>query len=222
LENQVRNELYEYGQELFMPARKSPDNRDQDILVLDRSDDIRLIMSEKHNRILKLVIESERSISDIARSLDMNPGSVYYYLKELEKHGLVRQVREEIKGGIVKKYYRSTARRIVLELPEFGSRDSPAAAPAPDYLQRLIRSIEYLGYHLPPDNLEDANDLLTRYDKRMRSLMIELQNAGLEKVEENGFVLESAYNLVLSIKAKDDPELNRIYAEFGKLFLKYE
>jgi len=205
-----------------MPARNTPDNRTQDILVLDRFDDIRLIMSEKHNRILKLVIEKEQSISDIARSLDMNPGSVYNYLKELEKHGLVRQVREEIKGGIVKKYYRSAARRIALELPEFGSRDGLMSVPAPEYLQRLIRSIEYLGYHLPPDNLEDANDLLIRYDKRMKSLMIGLQKSGLEDVEDNGFVLDSAYSLVLNIKARDDPELNRLYAEFGKLFLKYE
>jgi hypothetical protein len=35
-------------------------------------------------------------------------------------------------------------------------------------------------------------------------------------------VLDSAYQLIASIKAKDDPELNRLYAEFGKLFLKYE
>lgn len=205
-----------------MPARRTPDIASKDILVLDRFDDIRLIMSEKHNRILKLVIQAEMSISDIARSLGMNPGSVYYYLKELEKHGLVKQVREEIKGGIVKKYYRSAAKRIALELPEFSSRDGLTAVPTPDYLQRLIRSIEYLGYHLPPDNLEDANDLLIRYDKRMKSLMIELQNARLEDVENNGFVLDSAYQLIASIKAKDDPELNRLYAEFSKLFLKYE
>jgi DNA-binding transcriptional ArsR family regulator len=205
-----------------MPARNAPDNRNQDILVLDQADDIRLIMSEKHNRILKLVIQKEMSISDIARTLDMNPGSVYYYLKELEKHGLVKQVREEIKGGIVKKYYRSSARRIALELPEFNSRDGLTAAPSQDYLQRLIRSIEYLGYHLPPDNVEDANDLLIRYDKRMKSLLIELQSARLEDVENNGFVLDSAYQLIASIKAKDDPELNRLYAEFCKLFLKYE
>jgi DNA-binding transcriptional ArsR family regulator len=205
-----------------MPARNAPDNRNQDILVLDQADDIRLIMSEKHNRILKLVIQKEMSISDIARTLDMNPGSVYYYLKELEKHGLVKQVREEIKGGIVKKYYRSSAKRIALELPEFNSRDGLTASPSQDYLQRLIRSIEYLGYHLPPDNVEDASDLLVRYDKRMKSLLIELQSARLEDVENNGFVLDSAYQLIASIKAKDDPELNRLYAEFGKLFLKYE
>lgn len=204
-----------------MPDRKAPDPDSPDILVLDRLDDIRLVMSEKHNQILKLVLKDEQSISDIARSLDMNPGSVFYYLKDLEKHGLVKQVREEIKGGVVKKYYRSATRRIALALPEFGY---PGAnpGPTPEHLGRLIRSIEYLGYQLPPENLEDANDLLARYDKRIKSLMIELQRSGLDQVEGNGFVLSSAYSLVLNIRAKDDPELNRLYNEFGKLFQKYE
>jgi DNA-binding transcriptional ArsR family regulator len=205
-----------------MPEKNVRDNKIKDILVLEKLDDIRLIMSEKHNKILRLVTENELSISDIARSLDMNPGSVHYYLKELEKHGLVRQVREEIKGGIVKKFYRSAAKRIVIEPPHFNARESAKSFPMPDYFERLIRAIEYLGWQLPSENREDAEDLLARYDKRMKSLMIEMQNSGLDGTESNGLILDSAYNLILSIKAKNDPELNRLYGEFEKLFLRYE
>ncbi|MGA9139896.1 MAG: helix-turn-helix domain-containing protein [Methanocella sp.] len=203
-----------------MPAKKMPDDRINDILVVDKFDDIRLIMSEKHNRILRLVTGSELSVSDIARSLGMNPGSAHYYLKDLERHGLVKQVREEIKGGIVKKFYRSAAKRIVLEPPDFSSREYKASTS--DYMERLIRAIEYLGYHLPAENQEDAKDLLTRYDKRMKSLLIEMEKSGLDDMENNGMILDSAFNLVLGIKAKNDPELNRLYGEFEKLFLRYE
>jgi len=209
------------SKDMIMPAKNGSDKQ-KDILIVDRFDDIRLIMSEKHNRILRLVIESELSVSDLAKRLKMNPGSIYYYLKELEKHGLVRQVREEVKGGIVKKYYRSAARQIVLGLPDFGSQEGRGGFPDPDYLQRLVRSIGFLGYHLPEENLEDASDLLVRFDKRMKGLMIELQNSGLDDVEADGFIRSSAFNLVLGIRAKDDPEMNRLHAEFGKLFLRYE
>ncbi len=205
-----------------MPAKSAPEKSPQDILVLDRFDDIRLVMSEKHNRVLKLVLEGELSVSDLAKRLKMNPGSAFYYLKELEKHGLVRQVREEVKGGVVKKYYRATARRIVLGMPDFGPGQDPPPFPDADFPQRLIRAIELLGYHLPPENVEDARDLLARYDKRMKSLMIELQNSGLDDVEADGFIRGSAYGLIMGIKARDDPELGRLYAEFGKLFLKHE
>lgn len=91
----------------------------KDIFIVEKPSDIQLIFSEKHNMILRLVMESELTISDIARKLGLNPGLVHYYLKELEKHGLVKQVREEIKGGLIKKYYRSIAKHIVLNSPDF-------------------------------------------------------------------------------------------------------
>ncbi len=192
-----------------------------DIVVVDNPQDLRLIFSEKHNRILKLVMEKELSISDIARALNVNPGSVHYHLKELEKHGLVIQVREEVKGGIVKKFYRSSAKRILLDSPNFNFTGSAGYFGQRQY-RRLIKSIEYLGYHLPPEKKEDAEELLSRYDKRIKGLLLEMQNSGLENVEDNGFILRNAYDLILNIRAKDDPEMARIYDEFEKLFSKYE
>lgn len=197
------------------------DSTIRDMLVVDKLQDIKLICSEKHNKILKLVIDREMSISDIARVLNMNPGSVHYHLKDLERHGLVKQVRQEIMGGIVKKYYRSAAKRILLDSPNFNIADSFTIS-GRDNIERLIRSIEYLGYQLPPDNLEDAEELLSRFDKRLRELLVEMQNTGLDNVETDGFVLQNAYHLLLNIRAKDDPEMGRIYREFEKLFLRYK
>jgi DNA-binding transcriptional ArsR family regulator len=204
-----------------VPAKDKPDIVIPDMVVVNDPRDIRLIFSEKHNRILKLVMESELSISDIARALNINPGSVHYHLKELEKHGLVVQVREEVKGGIVKKYYRSSAKRILLDSPDFNLRDHLDIS-AKDNVERLIRSIEYLGYHLSPEKKNDAEELLSRYDRRIKDMLFEMQNSGLENVEDNGFILRNAYDLILNIKAKDDPEMARIYSEFEKLFSRYE
>lgn len=202
------------------------DNNDKpdkmlDMLVVEKLQDIKLICSEKHNKILKLVVDRELSISDIARALNMNPGSVHYHLKELERHGLVKQVRQEIKGGIVKKYYRSSAKRILMDSPNFNLEDSFTIS-GRDQIERLIRSIEFLGYQLPPENLEDAEELLSRFDKRLKEMLVEMQNTGLNNVETDGFVLQNAYHLILNIRAKDDPEMGRIYREFEKLFIRYK
>jgi len=191
-----------------------------DVLIVDKPQDIRLIFSEKHNMVLKLVMEKELSISDIARALNMNPGSAYYYLKELEKHGLVRLVREEVKGGIVKKYYRAAARRILMDTPDFNRRQ--LSMPAADLAGHLLRSVEFLGYHVLPDNVEDAKDLLLRYDRRVRELIFDLENRGLGNVENNAITLQNSYYLILSIQSKSDPEMGRILSEFDKLFLPYE
>jgi DNA-binding transcriptional ArsR family regulator len=201
-------------------VKPEPDIRD--ILILDRPEDIKLIYSEKYNQVLKLITKQEMSISEMARSLNINPGSVHYHLKELERHGLARLVREEVKGGIVKKFYRATAKRLLLDIPDFNVRGPIDSDPMHDYIGRLIRSIEYLGYVLPPENTEDARDLLHRYDNRMKALMLDMDGVGLENVEDNGIILKNATNLIMSIKIKNDPELARIHSEFEKLFLPYE
>ncbi len=216
----ARNDLYAHAKHLLMPVKETPADATPDVLVIDDPQDIKLIFSEKHNMVLKLVVEKEMSISDIARALGINPGSAHYYLKELEKHGLVKQVRSEVKGGVVKKYYRAAARRILMDTPNFNRPES--AAPAADLTDRLLQSVEYLGYHVRPEAVEDARDLLMRYDNRVREIIFDLENTGLANVEDNAITLQNAYYLILSIRSKSDPEMARIYSEFDKLFLRCE
>jgi len=200
-------------------------NGSNDIFIVDKPQDIRLIYSEKHNMVLKLVMDKELSISDIARKLNLNPGLVHYYLKELERHGLVRQVRQEIKGGVVKKYYRSIAKRILLDSPDYYEMKRLAADPEGDYLDQLLESIEYLGYHLPPENREDAKELLSRYGKRTKTLLKDIESPECDEeipLDIPRLIVNSAAQMIFNMRSKEDPELGRIYSEFGKLFMHYE
>jgi DNA-binding transcriptional ArsR family regulator len=190
-------------------------------MVVENLQDLRLIFSKKHNMILKLVIEKEMSISDIARALKINPGSVHYHLKELEKRGFVKQVREEIKGGVVKKYYRSAAKRILIDSPDFNKMDNTMVDKPEDMSSRLIEAIEYMGYHLSPENREDAEELLSRYNKRINDILVEIHVSGLENFMDDGIVINRVNQMMLIMRAKEDPQLNRIYSEFNKLFIKY-
>jgi DNA-binding transcriptional ArsR family regulator len=192
------------------------------MMVVENLQDLRLIFSKKHNMILKLVIEKEMSISDIARALKINPGSVHYHLKELEKRGFVKQVREEIKGGVVKKYYRSAAKRILIDSPDFNKMDNTMVDKPEDMSSRLIEAIEYMGYHLSPENREDAEELLSRYNKRINDILVEIHVSGLENFMDDGIVINRVNQMMLIMRAKEDPQLNRIYSEFNKLFIKYE
>lgn len=193
----------------------------KDIFIVEKPSDIRLIYSEKHNMILRLVMESELTISDIARKLGLNPGLVHYYLKELEKHGLVKQVREEIKGGNIKKYYRCIAKHIVLNSPDFNEMKRLEIDPGDDYIEQLIQSIEYMGYHLPHENKEDAKELLSRYDKWTKKLLKDLESPNVDSSKISMLIFNNASQMILNMRARDDPEMGRIYQAFGKLFLPY-
>ncbi len=205
-----------------MSIKGNPGDGIQEVMILHKPQDIRLLFSEKYNAILSLVSECELSISDIARSLKINPGSIHYHLKELEKHGLVKQVREEVKGGIVKKFYRSSAKRIMFDSPGENKARQKETFTTGEFIWRFIRSIEYLGYHLPAENRGAAEDLLLRYDKRIKEILSGLEGTGLETIDDDRSMLNDSLRLVLNIRAKDDPELGSIYREFDKLFIKYE
>jgi DNA-binding transcriptional ArsR family regulator len=203
-----------------MPDKDRLPEAVQDMLILSRPEDIRLIFNDKHNAILKMLMADELSISDISRMLNINPGSAHYHIKELERHGLVKQVRDEIKGGVVKKYYRSTARRIILDTSDFNSfrHDHPKGDP----IDRLIMSIEYLGYHILPDSLDDARELLLRYDMRVKDILAGLEIIGQEGPGDDMLIHQSSFYLILSIKARHDPELCKIYSDLTGLFLENE
>lgn len=205
-----------------MQVRNKPGDGQLEIMVIGKPEAIRLIFSEKHNRILKRLAEKELSISDIARSLDYNPGSVHYHLKELEKQGLVRQVRQEIKGGIVKKYYRSVARHICLESPDFNDALRFDVDLVGEHNEKLIHAIERIGYTIPEENMEEAIEVLIRYDRRIKELMREMINTEANISDEDGMISFHACQFVINMRTIDDPELSGISRQFSRLFLQVQ
>lgn len=199
------------------PRDKSGDGR-QEILVIENPEAIRLIFSEKHNKILRKLAENELSISDIARSMDINPGSVHYHLKELEKQGLVRQVRQEIKGGIVKKFYRSAAKRICLESPDFDDAMHLDIDLADEFYEKLIGMLEQMGYATAEKDRGDAKEALIRYDKRTKELFREVHNPGINPAGTDDMIVRYACLFIVQMRALHDPELGRIGSQFSRLF----
>jgi DNA-binding transcriptional ArsR family regulator len=194
----------------------------QDILVIEKPEAIRLMFSEKHNKILKKLTEKELSISDLARSMDINPGSVHYHLKELEKQGLVRQVRQEIKGGIVKKYYRSAAKRICLGSPDFDDAMHLDIDLADEFYENLLGTLEQMGYAAQDQARADAKETLIRYDKRIKELLKDVHNPALNVAGTDGMIVRYASLFIVHMRALHDPELGRIGSQFSRLFLQVQ
>ncbi|WP_424359840.1 ArsR/SmtB family transcription factor [Methanocella sp. MCL-LM] len=195
-----------------------PEDAIQELLVVENPRAIRLAFSEKPGVILKQITDRELSISEIARALDLNPGSVHYYLKDLEKQGLVRQVRQEIKGGVVKKYYRAVAKRIVLAGPEF--EDPLHRQPISEDLasEELVKVFEHMGYYVSAESREDARKLLLRYDQLLRETVKGLQSGVLDKAGSGLPAVNPSYQLVIHATVVEDPEFDEIYGQFRKLF----
>jgi DNA-binding transcriptional regulator GbsR (MarR family) len=59
-------------------------------------------------KISMLLIEREMTATEIGKHLNIPKAKIFYHLKELEKYGMVKINRTEVKGSNVYKYYVAT------------------------------------------------------------------------------------------------------------------
>lgn len=202
-----------------MPRKPKLDTSIKEIMIVEDPAAIKLLFTPKYAEIIRLVAAEELSVSDIARKLDVNPGSVHYHLKELEKHGLVKLVREEIAGGVVRKYYRAAARNISINASN--PRSAPAAAEAgfgEEFMERLIKAMSYFGYDVPEDRMEEAKQNLMTTDARAKAILAEVQQAGLEKVENDRILVANAYQIAVLLKLMGDEQFLEAVRNFNASF----
>jgi DNA-binding transcriptional ArsR family regulator len=204
-----------------MPRKQKLDTTIQEFMVVEDPAAIKLLFTPKYTNILKLIQDQELSLSDIARALDINPGSAHYHLKELEKHGLVKKVREEIKGGVVKKFYRKAARNMSIDVSRPGNEAVASATGfGEDYKEKMLRSLGVFGYDISPKKMEAAKALLTKCDIRTKAIMKEIQRAGIEQVEDNKQLVADTYQFAMLVRLAEDKEYNSYMKELIGLFEK--
>ncbi len=56
------------------------------------------------------LLETPRTVSQVAEHLGESANSIYYHINELEKKGLVRLVETRLKGHLTEKYYQASAK----------------------------------------------------------------------------------------------------------------
>jgi DNA-binding transcriptional ArsR family regulator len=190
----------------------------REFMVVDDPDTMKLLLSGKYDNIIELIDYKEMAISDIARVLKINPGSVHYHLKALEKRGLVILVREEKKGNIVKKYYRTSARTFYIDGCRYRMLRPGEKDPMDEFYDKLLRAMAPLGYEIPPDKTDRLKEIMRRYNLRGREILRELQGAGVEDIETDRMVVSDAYDVALRFRKIQDREMRELREEL-RIFL---
>lgn len=188
-----------------MPPDDLPDGM-LELQILEDPDAIKLLFSEKYRRILTLIQERELAISDIATVLSMNPGSVHYHLKELERHGMVKLVREEMRRNTAKKYYRATARHVTIEPTSIRPGTPGAAYPSEEYAEKVINALGGFGFELKPGHMGRAKDAIKRCDRRMKDIMRMIRDVKLP-ADTDPMVANDAFTISLALRAFADPDM---------------
>lgn len=87
------------------------------------ADQQKLLANATRIQIIHLLNEQEYTAKEVADQLGKTAGTVHYHIQLLYNGGILELVKEQKKGGIIEKYYRSKSTR-------FEIKDKNAAAPS--------------------------------------------------------------------------------------------
>jgi DNA-binding transcriptional ArsR family regulator len=160
-----------------------------DVLFVTELEQLRALGDERRTRIVTLLRERARSISELAELLGQPKGTVGHHVKVLERSGLIRVVRTRQVRAVTERYYGRAARLFVMKSEDYPEHLRAAAAAGLRQAADEIRpgqeeetTFALLHARLTPD---DA----ARFTRRLDRLVKELQAAETPGGTPHGFVV---------------------------------
>jgi DNA-binding transcriptional ArsR family regulator len=92
-----------------------PDYEAADVLIVSAPEQLKALADDLRGRIVVLLRERARSVTDLADRLRLPKGTVAHHVKVLEKAGLIRVVRTRKVRAVTERYYGRTARLFLYE-----------------------------------------------------------------------------------------------------------
>jgi DNA-binding transcriptional ArsR family regulator len=86
----------------------------QDELVISDLETLKVLSDPLRMQLIELMGDQPRTVKQVAQQLEMTPNKLYYHIRLLEDHGLIRVVETHIVSGIVEKHYQTTAKEITV------------------------------------------------------------------------------------------------------------
>jgi DNA-binding transcriptional ArsR family regulator len=83
-------------------------------LVIDDLETLKVLSDPLRMQIAELMSHQPRTVKQVAKELGTTPHKLYYHVKLLEDHGLIRVVGTRLVSGIVEKHYQIAAKDIIV------------------------------------------------------------------------------------------------------------
>ena len=96
------------------------------------------LSSELATKIMKLLVQGPMYPIELAKKLKVHEQKIYYHIRNLEKAGLIKVVKEEKRQGAVAKYYQAESPAFVIRLKELEETQNIQLKGDSDYLKPFI------------------------------------------------------------------------------------
>jgi len=149
----------------------------RDFLVIKDPQIAKLFADPIRRSILHNLRHQEMPPSQLAKVLDKNVSSISYHLDALERAGLVELSRTQVRGNLIEKFYRATARMFVISytLSEGlvpGSED--VAEWSREVCRHAASNLTAFGYIVPAAEVDKWTELIERYTSLEKAMCEEV------------------------------------------------
>lgn len=117
------------------------DWKPQDEMIISTLETLRVFSDALRQQILMALMESPRTVKQIAAELGRVPTKLYYHVKLLEDHGLIRVTDTRIVSGIIEKRYRAAACNYAIDRALI-TPSASALSPAPNEEPPLMLALD--------------------------------------------------------------------------------
>jgi DNA-binding transcriptional ArsR family regulator len=84
----------------------------EDEIIINDLETLKVLSDPLRMQIIELMGDQPRTVKQIAQQLELTPNKLYYHIKQLEGHRLIRVVETRLVSGIVEKHYQTSAKEI--------------------------------------------------------------------------------------------------------------
>jgi len=191
----------------------------RDFMIIKDPKVARLFADPCRRSILHNLRKREMTPYQLARLLEKNVSSISHHLHVLEKAGLVEQTRTLIKGNLVEKFYRATAKNFIISytlseglIPEA----EDIAKWSKEVCRRAVKDLPAFGYEVPAEKEKKLLELIERYSSLKHIAFEEVISQQKKPVEITGPPLKILLSLLESIRLYENEEFRRIMDEMSE------
>jgi len=192
----------------------------KDIIIIRDPKVAKLLGDETRRRILALLRYKEMTPSQLSILLGKSVSSIMHHLCVLEKNGLVYLLKKEVKGNIVEKWYKASAKKFIISY-ELTEKDMPETREIvrriEDTVREFVDNLKAFGYDLDEVKREKLLDLVRRYVSLRRKVFEGVASRQISKVNADYFSYWLLLEILTSISLYRKEEFREIMDKLSKI-----
>ncbi|MEX2721769.1 MAG: ArsR/SmtB family transcription factor [Candidatus Wukongarchaeota archaeon] len=183
------------------------------VMVLKDTKALKALLNKWRSKILQLLTFQEYTVQQLAKVLEINPGTAYHHVKVLQEAGLVEETRTEMEKNIVMRYYRAVAKEFRVDFGTITGRkmnDKEITQWVKSRVKGLIDGLKAYDIEIPEKSQSEAEELISKLVNLENKIKEEITPKKPEILDRIG---PSAAKDVFSLIALYNLSQNKEYTE---------